>query len=169
MEVEIAAEGRAPSMTAIIILGAAVWAEGPSPTLQRRIARGAELALAQEDAIVVACGAVGRHGPSEAEVIAAGLESLGIDPGRIRIEDRSTNTAENLRNAKALLAPPDRADCWIVTDLYHVPRARLVSRRLGLRARFSWPDVRTARKRTFARQCLREVPAFLAYTVGWRG
>ena len=47
----------------------------------------------------------------------------------------------------------------IVTDATHAPRARLIARGLGLRARSASPPLAGGRWRSVARQALREVPA----------
>ncbi|MEN9061858.1 ElyC/SanA/YdcF family protein [Ponticoccus litoralis] len=57
----------------------------------------------------------------------------------------------------------------IVTDRYHLPRARLVARRMGLDATGAWPRVPgpvTARR---AWLWLREGGAYLGYAVQGRG
>ena len=56
---------------------------------------------------------------------------LGVDPGRIVIEDRSRNTAENAAFTRDLLRPnPDQR--WVlVTSAYHMPRAMGLFRAAG--------------------------------------
>ena len=67
----------------------------------------------------------------------------GVDPDRVHVEDRARNTIENA----LFSAPLVRAQGWrrlvVVTDAFHVPRARYVFRRLGLPA--DWASVRPAR------------------------
>ena len=93
-----------------IVLGAAVWPGGaPSPTLIRRAATAAALWHAGAVGGIVATGGVGRHPPSEAELIRLLLAERGVPERAVLIEDRSHTTLENLANARALLPPGARA------------------------------------------------------------
>ncbi len=149
-------------MTAIVILGAAVWADGPSPTLRRRTEHGAALFHAGAGRIVVVCGGVGRHPPSEAEAMAGLLRAAGVQDGAIRMEDRSTNTRENLDFAQPILRAEGEREVLIVSDAYHLPRARLIARRHGLRVATSAPPSGTARRWPQIKGWLREGPGILA-------
>jgi uncharacterized SAM-binding protein YcdF (DUF218 family) len=60
---------------------------------------------------------------SEADVIPALFESLGVPPGRIMLESRSRNTAENAVYSKALAAPKPGERWLLVTSAMHMPRA----------------------------------------------
>ncbi|PTX01086.1 YdcF family protein [Pararhodobacter aggregans] len=121
-----------------LILGAAVWPGGePSPTLARRTAHAIGLYHAGHVGRIMGCGGLGTHPPTEAALIARLCGEAGIPEDRILVEDRSTSTRENLRNAKALL--PEAARVVIVTDPYHAPRARLIAWQIGLRATTSSP------------------------------
>lgn len=126
-------------MTAIVILGAAVWADGPSPTLRRRTAHGAALFHAGRAEVIVPCGGVGIHPPSEAEAMRHLLQEAAVPASAIRTEPQSTTTYENLRNAKVILDRLGMRDVIIVTDGYHGPRAVLVARALGLRGGYDAP------------------------------
>ena len=48
---------------------------------------------------------------------------LGVDPARIRVEDRSRNTEENARFTRALVAPAPGQRWLLVTSAYHMPRS----------------------------------------------
>lgn len=121
---------------AIVVLGAAVWDGGrPSPTLDRRIARAARAAEALPVVPVIGSGGLGRHAPSEARVIRQGLIARGIAPERILEEDRSTSTLENALFTRRILAGRGVTRVLVVTDSYHMPRALMTFRLLGLRAR----------------------------------
>ena len=60
---------------------------------------------------------------SEAEDAKRLWTDLGIDPARIRIEDRSRNTAENARFTHDLLQPRPGQRWLLVTSAYHMPRS----------------------------------------------
>ena len=56
---------------------------------------------------------------------------LGIDPGRITIEDRSRNTDENARFVRDLLQPAPGQTWILVTSAYHMPRSMGLFRAAG--------------------------------------
>lgn len=147
-------------MQTAIILGAAVWQTGPSPTLLRRTLHGAKLFETHRVTRLVVCGGMGKHPPSEAQAMADILISAGVPADAIILEDRSTTTGENIANAKALIAD---GPVIIVTDWYHAPRARLIARRAGLAAATSSPGLSGARFWPQLKGALREIPAYLAY------
>ena len=156
-------------MQAIVILGAAVWPDGPSPTLRRRAAHGARLWQADPDQVVLVCGGLGDHPPTEAEAMRILLRRDGVPDSAITLEDRSMTTGENLRFAKPILDRSGIARVVIVTDWYHAPRARLIARRLGLKATTSSPGLQGTRPLVQLRGALREIPAFLAYALRLKG
>ncbi|MBY4894641.1 YdcF family protein [Rhodobacteraceae bacterium N5(2021)] len=147
-------------MTAILILGAAVWRDGPSPTLMRRTLHAATLFHAGRGDVVIPCGGTGQFPPSEAAAMAAILRQAGVPQDAIRLEDTSTNTGENIRNAAAMLG--DARDVLIVSDAFHLPRARLIARREGLRVTTSAPPLKGARLWPQIKGWLREVPGVIA-------
>ena len=84
------------------------------------------------DAVIIASGGQGKGEPiSEAQSIRDELVARGVDPGRIRLEDRSTSTQENMAFSKALIDSPDAA-VGIVTNNYHIWRSMRLARRAGL-------------------------------------
>ncbi|WP_116131296.1 YdcF family protein [Tropicimonas sp. IMCC34043] len=120
---------------AIVILGAAVWQDGrPSPTLARRIAQGAAEAARRPGARVIGSGGLGREPPAEALVIARELVAQGVAAERILTEPRSTDTFENARYSIALMRAHGLTRALVVSDAYHLPRAILTFRRLGVEA-----------------------------------
>ncbi len=119
-------------LDAVIVLGARVEADGePSRALRQRVETAAAYLQANPDAIAVASGGQGADEPvSEAACIREALIAAGIAPERIRLEDRSATTAENLAFSRALLdAQGDSVG--IVTNNYHVWRAVALARRAG--------------------------------------
>ena len=121
-----------PGMDYLVVLGASVYSDGPSPALTRRI--NAVMACLDDhpNAIIIASGAKGRNEPiSEAQCIRDELVKRGVDPGRILLEDRSTDTLENIINSKAMIGN-DEAKIGIVTNNYHIWRSMRFARREGL-------------------------------------
>jgi uncharacterized SAM-binding protein YcdF (DUF218 family) len=163
----MAQSGDMDGRRAILVLGAAVWAGGrASPTLQRRTAEAARLWHDGAGDIVIPCGGVGRHPPSEAEVMRTLLVAAGVPEAVIHPEDQSTSTATNISGAKPILERFGIGSVLIVSDAYHLPRASLIARRAGLQVATASPPLRGARARTFLLGALREVPAYLAAWLG---
>jgi uncharacterized SAM-binding protein YcdF (DUF218 family) len=153
-------------MTVAMILGAAVWADGPSPTLRRRTLAAARLWHEGAVDAILCCGGLGRHPPAEAEVMRDILLADGVPGGAILIEDRSTTTAENIALALPILRARGEGRVIVVTDWYHAPRARMTARRMGLIVTSRSPSLRGTRPLAQARLALREIPALMAYW--WR-
>lgn len=117
----------------IVILGAAVRPDGSaSPALHRRIAGGFALAAAHPEAAIFCSGAVGRHGPSEASIMAARLIELGVAPSRLVLDEESRDTLQTVLAATRLIAERDLPGAIVCTDSYHSPRARLIFTLLGV-------------------------------------
>lgn len=153
-------------MTIALVLGAAVWADGPSPTLRRRTLAAAALWHGGEVGAILCCGGLGRHPPAEAVAMRDILIAEGVPAAAILIEDRSATTEENLRLALPILRARGEDRVIVVTDWYHAPRARMTARRMGLRADSRSPALRGARPLGQLRFALREIPAYMLYW--WR-
>lgn len=147
-----------------IILGARVRPDGSAtPALQRRAERGAELLQAGLVDGIVTTGGAGRGADisrvSEAQAAARVLTGLGILPTAIVQEDRSRNTRENIAFAIACLPPG--AKLVLVSDAWHLPRARLIARRLGHPAQAVAASTKGTSLRGTLKQVLREAGALL--------
>jgi uncharacterized SAM-binding protein YcdF (DUF218 family) len=80
---------------------------------------------------------------SEASVAKRLFTRLGIDPGRILIEERSRTTSENARFTRALIDPRPGERWLLVTSAFHMPRAMACFKAVGLDLT-PWPvDFRT--------------------------
>jgi uncharacterized SAM-binding protein YcdF (DUF218 family) len=110
---------------------------------------------------LIVCGGLGRYPPTEAAVMRDILTNAGVPANVISLEDRSTNTLENIRNALPILTKLHTKNVLIVTDLYHAPRAKLIARRLGLNAKSASPPLAGASLRQIIKSGLREIPAYL--------
>lgn len=123
-----------------VVLGAAVWAGGrPSPALTRRTLHAVQLARAGAVRHLLLTGGLGRHPPSEASVMRALAVAAGIEPARLVLEERATSTLESARECARIIAARGWSRVLLVSDSYHLPRARLAFRRFGVAARASAP------------------------------
>lgn len=109
---------------AIIVAGCRVDPDGqPSPALEWRVRLAVDLWRAGHAPKVVFTGGLGTFPPTEAQAAASFAQSLGLPADAITLEDRSTSTEENARNAAGTVAA---RRVLVVTDAYHVFRARRV-------------------------------------------
>jgi uncharacterized SAM-binding protein YcdF (DUF218 family) len=121
-----------------IVLGARLYGDIPSPSLVLRLEKAVEYLRVNPYTIVIVSGGQGKgESISEAEAMRRYLEKKGVLSERIIIEDKSTNTKENLELSfeKARLngASAD-ASFLIVSSKYHLYRAKLLARRIGFEA-----------------------------------
>ena len=121
-----------PGMDYLMVLGASVYDDGPSPALIRRINAVMGCLNQHPDALIIATGGQGSgERITEAQCIRDELVKRGVDPARILMEDKSTNTWENMTFSKPLIARDDAA-VGIVTNNYHVWRSMRLARQAGL-------------------------------------
>ena len=97
-----------------------------------RLLRGVELARTNEQAELVLSGGLKTHpeAASEADIALMAIDQLGVDASRVRIEDTSTNTAENARFTTEKFSRDGRIG--LVTSAAHMPRAMATFRANGL-------------------------------------
>ena len=114
----------------IVVLGARVNGSTPSGALRNRIQVAAEYLAANPEAIAVLSGGQGADEDlSEARCMYDHLVAAGVNPARLILEDRSTDTSENLRFSRVLI--PENASVGLVTNNFHIFRALALARGLG--------------------------------------
>lgn len=123
------------SVTALV-LGCDITGEAPSKMLKNRLEKALIYLNEVPDAKVVVTGGKGANRLySESAVEAKWLTEKGIAPERIILEDRSTDTYENIQYAVELLTqnglPPQAV---LFTDGFHQLRCQLYARSFGLQA-----------------------------------
>lgn len=115
----------------IIVLGAQVRTDGPSPVLWYRLDKAVEYLNENPDTVCIVSGGQGSNEPwPEAEGMAQYLQQKGIDATRILLEDQSQTTEQNIINSKKLMK--DGASVGVVTNNFHVFRAMQIARKYGL-------------------------------------
>lgn len=116
----------------IIILGARVKGEIPSLALQYRIDAAANYMKENKETIAIASGGQGPgEDITEAEAIKRGLLQHGVDGNRILLEDKSTDTVENITFSKKLI-PVQLETGLLVTNDFHLYRAKSIAKDQGL-------------------------------------
>jgi uncharacterized SAM-binding protein YcdF (DUF218 family) len=116
----------------IIILGARVKGTNPSLALQYRIDAAAKYLKRNKDTIAIASGGQGPgEDITEAESIKRGLMDHGINESRIILEDKSTDTVENIKFSMKLI-PENLENGLIVSNDFHIFRAKMIARDQGI-------------------------------------
>ncbi|TYR77860.1 YdcF family protein [Rossellomorea vietnamensis] len=118
-----------------VILGAGLKGEELSETLKSRLEAGADYLQEHPEVPVIVSGGQGEgEDIPESTAMFRYLTSHGISEDRITEENQSTTTWENLRNSKAILESKGEEDgkILIITSDYHVFRATLTGKQLGL-------------------------------------
>ncbi len=117
----------------IIVLGAQVRGETPSLTLQYRLDSAYEYLEENPQTLAILSGGQGPdEGISEAEAMRRYLVDKGISEERLILEDKSTNTEENLKYSFEIIENiKEESKVSIVTNRFHVLRGKLIAADLG--------------------------------------
>lgn len=114
-----------------IVLGAALWNDQPSPALLERLWAAVELWNQGKVEKLILTGGLGSGDQqTEAEAMKKFLLSNGIPEEALILEEKATNTYENLLFSSQLI--PDEKKVIILTHDYHMQRALLISKQIGL-------------------------------------
>lgn len=118
----------------IIVLGAGLMDGKVTPLLKGRIDKSIEVFRVNNKAKLIMSGG---QGPDElvpeAHAMTDYAISRGVDPEDIIIEDKSTNTKENIRYSKRLFTI-ENPRIAIVSSHYHIFRALLIANEMGVKA-----------------------------------
>ncbi len=125
---------QAEAADVIVVLGAGLEPGGrPGRAMTRRVQQAATLyarGLAQG---MICTGGVGAgQSRSEASVCRDLLQRRGVAAGAILLEDSSHSTEENALYSKALMEARGWQRAILVSDGYHLLRARWIFERIGL-------------------------------------
>ena len=127
-----AAATPAAGLDALVVLGAGLRPDGtPSEALAYRLDAALDYLEDNPDTVCVVSGGQGLgESRAEADAMYDYLLEHGLDAGRVTREDRSTSTAENVRNSAELLEPG--SSVGIVTNDFHLYRALRIAEKNGL-------------------------------------
>lgn len=121
----------------VIVLGAMVRGDQPSRMLRDRLNAAAAYLDRHPAAVCIVSGGQGADEDySEAYVMQKYLvEQKGIDPARIRMEEHSTSTYENIRYSMEIIRQEGLCDgVAIATQEFHQYRASAMARQAGASA-----------------------------------
>ena len=151
--------------SAAIVLGASVWPGGrPSPTLSSRTTAAVYLYSNNLVSYIATTGGVSGDYPSEGYVAAELAMQHGVLQEHLIIEGTSTSTWENLSNVWPLLAEQGITEVTIVSDGFHLARARRMALDLGFTEVQIWASPAVVDTKTYLWYEFREVGALLSYT-----
>lgn len=144
---------------AVVVLGAAP----NSPAIRNRATQGrAVYDRGYAKAMVLTGGNTSSKDESEAMNMARFLQAQSGPGLPLVLEERSTNTYENLRNTRELV--PDADSIVVVSDTYHIPRAFVTAKSLGFAdVYWSSPDSGYYRPSELAWYYIREMVALISY------
>ena len=120
----------------VIILGCKIEGSTPSKALINRTKAAADFMKKHPVTVAIASGGQGKNEDlCEAQCIYSMLADEGIDAGRIILEDKSSNTDENIKFSKEIINKKALSkDVAIATSDYHQYRAALICKKYGLSA-----------------------------------
>ena len=122
-----------PTAPTLVVLGAGLNGDQPSLTLIARLQTALAYLEQHPDAVAVVTGGQGSYETvTEASAMGKWLTQKGVDPSRIYLEDLSTDTRENLRNARALMEQEGLSQpIAVVSNSFHLYRARILAEKAG--------------------------------------
>ena len=166
----LATASRISRADAIVVLGAPLRSDGSlTVVLEERV--GAGVTLWRREVAPLLCftgGPTRGQAIPEAEAMAAAARALGVPASAMLLETAARNTFENARFLAELLLPA-RRNVILVTQPYHLRRARLHFSRFGFRAvGFFIEDSVQFRSRRGLRWVVREYPSLVRDFWLWR-
>jgi vancomycin permeability regulator SanA len=121
-----------------IVLGNTVESDGrPSARLQARLDRAVGLYRGGLFRHVIVSGGVGVEGFNEAEVMKRYLVGQGVPEGRIIADGEGATTSLTARNAAQVMKERGWQSALVISQYFHVPRARLAVESYGVRPVYS--------------------------------
>ncbi|MED4584871.1 YdcF family protein [Brevibacillus choshinensis] len=116
-----------------IVLGAAVWGDGPSPGLRERLDQALWLYQKKYVPVLLVTGGLGEGKQlTEAAVMKEYLVERGVPAEHILMETQSTSTYENLLFGQQVMAPHPFKNALLISHDYHLFRAVTMAEALGL-------------------------------------
>jgi vancomycin permeability regulator SanA len=121
-----------------VVFGNKVEHDGiPSARLRARLDRTLELYREGWFRLVVVSGGLGKEGFDEAIVMKDYLVSRGIAPEGLIVDSAGETTCATARNVVRILRERNLHSVLVVSQYFHVPRAKLALRRFGVRPVYS--------------------------------
>lgn len=168
-----------PDIDCIIILGAGIWGNKPSPMLEDRLQEGIKLYQNNVSNKIIMSGDHGRKEYDEVNLMKSYAIERGIPSEDIFMDHAGFSTYESIYRAKAIF---QAKRVIIVTQKYHLNRALYIANRLGLEAYGIGADPRKyvgatyreireilARNKDFIKCIFKPKPTYLGETISISG
>jgi vancomycin permeability regulator SanA len=132
-----------------VVLGSKVQRDGaPSSGLQRRLERALDLYRKGAVRAIFVSGGRGSEGFEEADVMRGVLVRSGVPADAIIVDRAGNNTRLTARHAHQAMQARSWQSAVVISQYYHVPRAKLALRQEGVTRvsgaaaeyRFAWTD-----------------------------
>ena len=159
----------------IIILGAAIWGDKPSPMLEDRLLEGINLYKNNVSNKIIMSGDHGRKEYDEVNIMKKYAIEKGVPSEKIFMDHAGFSTYESIYRAKEIFGAKK---VIIVTQKYHLYRALYISNQLGIEAYGVAADPRQyagatyrelreilARNKDFVKCILKPQPTYLGGTI----
>lgn len=135
-----------------LVLGSKVERDGtPSPRLRARLDTALAWYRAGDFPDIVASGGTGVEGFDEAVVMRDYLVARGVPAAHVIVDGGGATTFASARNTAAIVRERGLRSVFVVSQGFHVPRARLALRRFGVPVVYSahapffeWRDLYSA-------------------------
>jgi vancomycin permeability regulator SanA len=121
-----------------VVLGNTVSPDGaPSPRLAARLDRALELHREGVFHLVLVSGATGKEGRDEAQVMRDYLLQHGVPEADVVVDSNGGTTFATAANARRLMQERGLHSALVISQYFHVPRARLALCRFGVEKVYS--------------------------------
>lgn len=147
-----------------LVLGNKVNPDGsPSPRLKARLDTAVDLFQKGYFPKIIVSGGTGMEGIPEGTAMKSYLISAGIPGSAILVDDLGVDTQASAENAVSILRAGHMRSVFVITQYFHIPRAKLALSKLGVSPIFN------AHPRYFEARdiysTIRELPAYLKYLI----
>ena len=116
-----------------VVLGNTVHPDGtPSRRLAARLDRTAELFKEGIFPLILVSGATGKEGHDEALVMRDYLIERGVPAAQVLVDSEGRTTFATAANTRRVMDERRLSSALVISQYFHVPRARLALRRSGI-------------------------------------
>ena len=150
---------------AIVVLGAAEYVGHPSPVYRARLDHAYTLFQRRLAPVIITTGGAGKDARfSEGQVGRDYLESRGVADANVIAETQGGDTDESSQRVAVILRTNGMRSCILVSDAYHMFRAKQMMTSQGIRVYIS-PRPASVPKTEFGRflAALRESFSYMLY------
>jgi len=121
-----------------LVLGSKVELDGrPSTRLRARLDRTLELYRAGRFPKIITSGGIGKEGFDEASVMRDYLVANGVPREHIIVDSGGMNTFASAKNTLRIARQRNFKSVFVVSQYFHIPRARLALHRFGISTVYS--------------------------------